>query len=57
MKPILGHNGITKDTAPKPVVVNVEEGVPILLFLASSAEVERFGHKRFLMSKQGLDYL
>jgi len=32
MKPILGHNGTTKDTAPKPLVVNVEEGVPKLLF-------------------------
>jgi len=31
MKTILGHNGTTKDTAPKPVVVNVEEGVPKLL--------------------------
>ena len=57
MKPILGHNGTTKDTAPKPLVVNVEEGVPKLLFLASEAEVERCGHKWFLMSKQGLDYL
>jgi len=31
MKPILEHNGTTKDTAPKPLVVNVEEGVPKLL--------------------------
>jgi hypothetical protein len=35
MKTILGHNGTTKDTAPKPLVVNVEEGVPKVLFLAS----------------------
>jgi len=31
----IGHNGTTKDTTPKPVVGNVEEGVPKLLFLAS----------------------
>jgi hypothetical protein len=35
MKPILGHDGTTKDTALKPLVVNVEEGVPKVLFLAS----------------------
>ena len=57
MKPILGHNGTTKDTAPKPLVVNVEEGVPKLLLFGILGQVERFGHKWFLMSKQGLDYL
>jgi len=35
MKPILGHNGTTKDTSLKPVVGNVEEGVPKVLFLVS----------------------
>jgi len=31
----LGHSGTTKDTGPKPVVGNVEEGVAKVLFLAS----------------------
>jgi hypothetical protein len=47
----IGHNGTTKDTAPKPLIVSVEEGVPKVLFLASQAGVERFGHKWFLICR------
>ena len=58
MKPILGNNGTTKDTAPKPLIVDVEEGVPKSpVFGISGRGGKVWAQVVSDMSKQGRYYL